>query len=158
MVIGRRRKPPPVQRQIEGHAAGGVSGPGSPEVRRRLAESRQQPRGAGARCRIAGSIRPHRAPRPPDRAARGVQQRPRTRAEASMIDREKVLAVLDRRFPEAPRAERAAAANAIVGLEPEYEPVPGEAVDGFRCETAGTRYTRQDLASGAVRLFRRRSE
>jgi hypothetical protein len=75
-----------------------------------------------------------------------------------MIDREKVLAVLDRRFPEAPRAERAAAANAIVGLEPEYEPVPGEAVDGFRCETAGTRYTRQDLASGAVRLFRRRSE
>lgn len=74
-----------------------------------------------------------------------------------MIDREKVLAVLERRFPEAPRAERAAAANAIVGLEPEYEPVPGEQVHGFRCDTAGGRYSRHDLASGVLRLFRRRA-
>ena len=74
-----------------------------------------------------------------------------------MIDREKVLAVLERRFPEAPRAERAAAANAIVGLEPEYEPVSGEQVQGFRCDTAGGRYSRLDLASGVLRLFRRRA-
>ena len=72
-----------------------------------------------------------------------------------MIDREKVLTVLERRFPDAPRAERAAAANAIVGLEPEYEPVDDGAVHGFRCEIADARYTRQDLAAGLVRLFRR---
>ena len=74
-----------------------------------------------------------------------------------MIDREKVLAVLDRRFPDASRAERAAAANAIVGLEPEFEPVPGDAVRGFRCDTADGHYTRQDLAAGLLRLFRRRA-
>ena len=72
-----------------------------------------------------------------------------------MIDREKVLTVLERRFPDAPRAERAAAANAIVGLEPEYEPVDDGSVHGFRCEIADARYTRQDLAAGLVRLFRR---
>jgi hypothetical protein len=73
-----------------------------------------------------------------------------------MIDREKVLAVLDRRFPDAPRVERAAAANAIVGLEQELEPVPGEAVQGFRCETAGGRYTTRDLTAGVLRIYRRR--
>ena len=72
-----------------------------------------------------------------------------------MIDREKVLTVLERRFPDAPRAARAAAANAIVGLEPEYEPVDDGSVHGFRCEIAAARYTRQDLAAGVVRLFRR---
>ena len=40
-----------------------------------------------------------------------------------MIDREKVLAVLSKRFPEAPRESVAAAANAIVGLEDEWEEV-----------------------------------
>jgi len=40
-----------------------------------------------------------------------------------MIDREKVLTVLERRFPDAPRAERAAAANAIVGLDDDWEDV-----------------------------------
>jgi Ser/Thr protein kinase RdoA (MazF antagonist) len=73
-----------------------------------------------------------------------------------MIDREKVLAVLDRRFPDAPRTERAAAANAIVGLEQEFEAVPGEAVHGFRCETAEGRYTTRDLAAGVLRIYRRR--
>jgi len=72
-----------------------------------------------------------------------------------MIDREKVLAVLDRRFPEAPRAERAAAANAIVGLEQEFEPVSGETVHGFRCDTADGRYTARDLAAGVLRIYRR---
>lgn len=37
-----------------------------------------------------------------------------------MIDREKVVTVLRRRFPGAPAQEIAAAANAIVGLEDEW--------------------------------------
>ena len=73
-----------------------------------------------------------------------------------MIDREEVLAVLDRRFPGAPRAERAAAANAIVGLDQEFDPVPGETVHGFRCETADGRYTTRDLTAGVLRIYRRR--
>ena len=40
-----------------------------------------------------------------------------------MIDREKVLAVLQRRFPGAPEMDTAAAANAIVGLEDEWREV-----------------------------------
>lgn len=41
----------------------------------------------------------------------------------AMVDREKVLAVLRRRFPGAPKAETAAAANAIVGLDDEWQEV-----------------------------------
>jgi hypothetical protein len=40
-----------------------------------------------------------------------------------MVDREKVLAVLRRRFPGAPDAQTAAAANAIVGLDDEWREV-----------------------------------
>jgi hypothetical protein len=40
-----------------------------------------------------------------------------------MVDREKILAVLHRRFPTAAAADVAAAANAIVGLEDEWEDV-----------------------------------
>ncbi|MCC7033163.1 MAG: hypothetical protein IT179_10060 [Acidobacteria bacterium] len=40
-----------------------------------------------------------------------------------MVDREKVLAVLSRRFPGATKAETAAAANAIVGLDDEWQEV-----------------------------------
>jgi hypothetical protein len=40
-----------------------------------------------------------------------------------MIDRERVLAVLSRRFPEAAVAQLAGAANAIVGLPDEWEDV-----------------------------------
>jgi hypothetical protein len=40
-----------------------------------------------------------------------------------MIDREKVLAVLHKRFPGSTLEERAAAANAIVGLDDEWEDV-----------------------------------
>jgi hypothetical protein len=43
-----------------------------------------------------------------------------------MIDREKVLAVLAKRFPHAAREETAAAANAIVGLEEEWEEVSAD--------------------------------
>ena len=40
-----------------------------------------------------------------------------------MIDREKVLTVLRRRFPGATERDLAAAANAIVGLEDEWDDV-----------------------------------
>jgi hypothetical protein len=40
-----------------------------------------------------------------------------------MVDREKVLAVLRRRFPGASEMDSAAAANAIVGLEDEWREV-----------------------------------
>lgn len=40
-----------------------------------------------------------------------------------MVDREKVLAVIRRRFPGAAPDQAAAAANAIVGLEDEWEDV-----------------------------------
>ena len=40
-----------------------------------------------------------------------------------MIDREKVLAVLHKRFPSSTLEVRAAAANAIVGLDDEWEDV-----------------------------------
>jgi len=38
-----------------------------------------------------------------------------------MVDREKVLTVLHKRFPDATSAQLAAAANAIVGLEEEWD-------------------------------------
>ncbi len=41
-----------------------------------------------------------------------------------MVDREKVLAVLKKRFPGASDEQMAAAANAIVGLADEWEEVP----------------------------------
>lgn len=40
-----------------------------------------------------------------------------------MVDREKVLSVLLKRFPHAAREDTAAAANAIVGLDDEWEEV-----------------------------------
>jgi hypothetical protein len=46
-------------------------------------------------------------------------------AEAAMVDREKVLAVLRKRFPGATPDQLAAAANAIVGLDEEWEDVTG---------------------------------
>ena len=66
-----------------------------------------------------------------------------------MVDREKVLAVLRRRFPGAPDAQTAAAANAIVGLEDEWREVEstdlGELLERLRgghefrlCRSAST--------------------
>ncbi|MEZ5287221.1 MAG: hypothetical protein R2712_20950 [Vicinamibacterales bacterium] len=45
------------------------------------------------------------------------------RTDFTMVDREKVLAVLRRRFPGAPDGHVAAAANAIVGLDEEWQEV-----------------------------------
>jgi len=46
-----------------------------------------------------------------------------------MIDREKVLTVLRKRFPLASPEDMAAAANAIVGLEEEWDDVTAEEPD-----------------------------
>jgi hypothetical protein len=53
-----------------------------------------------------------------------------------MIDREKVLTVLRRRFPDATVGQLASAANAIVGLEDEWDVVHphnlADLIDHFR--------------------------
>ena len=65
-----------------------------------------------------------------------------------MIDREKVLAVLANRFPHADANERAAAANAILGLEEEWEDVTRQSDDSFRLfrrrVPGGTNHIRKD--------------
>ena len=53
-------------------------------------------------------------------------------ADTCMVDREKVLAVLQKRFPGSTADQRAAAANAIVGLDEEWVDVTGrEAEFGY---------------------------
>jgi hypothetical protein len=64
-----------------------------------------------------------------------------------MMDREKVLAVLTKRFPHAEAAARAAAANAILGLGDEWEEVTGDELS----------HLAQQMKHGnTFRLFRRR--
>ena len=43
-----------------------------------------------------------------------------------MLDRQKIEAILTRRFPGATLAQVAAATNAIMGLDDEWEEVPGK--------------------------------
>jgi hypothetical protein len=74
---------------------------------------------------------------------------------AHMIDRDKVMAVLEKRFPNASRYDIAAAANAIVGLEPEFEPVDLDTVGTFTCVARHERFSLKDLAAGRLRLLRR---
>jgi hypothetical protein len=77
-----------------------------------------------------------------------------------MVDREKVLAVLFKRFPHAAEADTAAAANAIVGLEDEWEEVT--CCDGeLGCHYSATfsdicHLAQQVERSDSFRLFRRR--
>ncbi len=78
-----------------------------------------------------------------------------------MIDRQKLESVLSRRFPGATSQQIAAAANAIMGLEDEWEEVG--ASDDFaynfssRCvDTCGL--AREADAGTEFRLLRRRSE
>ena len=76
-----------------------------------------------------------------------------------MIDRDKVLTVLHRRFPGASQTQVAAATNAIVGLDDEWEDVTDQASrgDGFSVERGGVRYLAPDAEVCAeFRLFRRR--
>jgi hypothetical protein len=75
----------------------------------------------------------------------------------AVIDREKVLAVLHKRFPGARGSDIAAAANAIVGLGDEWEEVtewPDPASFGVGRSTDPEAH----LPSGEYRLFHRRSE
>ncbi len=78
-----------------------------------------------------------------------------------MVDREKVLAVLAKRFAGATPDQMAAAANAIVGLEEEWEEVT-EREDQlgyhYSAQCSDICYLAQQVERGDVfRLFRRRA-
>jgi hypothetical protein len=73
-----------------------------------------------------------------------------------MIDREKVLTLLHKRFPGARLCDLAAAANAIVGLDPEFDPLAGEEVVRFHCDVGSDHYTTRDVVNGTLRIYRRR--
>ncbi len=78
-----------------------------------------------------------------------------------MIDREKVLAVLSRRFNGAAPEQVAAAANAIVGLDDEWEEVTDREDElGYHYSPGCTDicYLAQQVERGdQFRLFRRRA-
>ncbi len=80
-----------------------------------------------------------------------------------MIDREKVLAVLHKRFPSAAPDQLAAAANAIVGLEDEWEDVTGHEPElgyHFSVQCSDICFLAEHVQMGAEfrLLMRRRSE
>jgi hypothetical protein len=70
-----------------------------------------------------------------------------------MVDREKVVSVLVKRFPEARLCDVAAAANAIVGLPPEFDAVDPVIVSAFRCDTPQRQYDAHHLERGDVRVY-----
>jgi hypothetical protein len=72
-----------------------------------------------------------------------------------MVDREKVLVVLRKRFPSARSEDIAAAANAIVGLDVEYVPIEGAEVSRLDCVAGSHAYIAADVLSGRLRLYRR---
>ena len=71
-----------------------------------------------------------------------------------MIDREKVVSVLHKRFPLASSLDIAAATNAIVGLHPEYEPLEATQISAFDCTTSHARYGIEEVATGRLRIYR----
>jgi hypothetical protein len=78
-----------------------------------------------------------------------------------MIDREKVLAVLAKRFPGATSEQLAAAANAIVGLGEEWEEVTDREDElgyHYSAQCTDLCYLAQQVERGdTFRLFRRRA-
>jgi hypothetical protein len=78
-----------------------------------------------------------------------------------MVDRDKVLAVLAKRFPTAPAPEIAAAANAIVGLEQDWEDVTDREDElgyHYSATCSDICYLAQQAERGdTFRLFRRRA-
>lgn len=78
-----------------------------------------------------------------------------------MVDREKVLAVLARRFPGSTPEQLAAAANAIVGLDDEWEEVTNREAElgyHFSIECSDICYLANEIENGAqFRLFRKRA-
>jgi hypothetical protein len=77
-----------------------------------------------------------------------------------MIDREKVMAVLTKRFAGASPGDLAAAANAIVGLEDEWEEVTGDDARlgyHYSVDCGEICYLAELAETGAeFRIFRRR--
>jgi hypothetical protein len=77
-----------------------------------------------------------------------------------MVDREKILTVLHKRFPEATDEQIAAAANAIVGLDDEWEDVTAHEPElgyHFSVQCSDICYVAEQTQRGAqFRLFRRR--
>jgi hypothetical protein len=77
-----------------------------------------------------------------------------------MIDREKVLTVLRKRFPGAGSDQFAAAANAIVGLDDEWEDVTGHEPEfgyHFSIQCGEACYLAEQVQLGAqFRIFRKR--
>ena len=71
------------------------------------------------------------------------------------IDREKVLTILLKRFPDARLCDVAAAANAIVGLEPEYAAMTSSELVRLDCDTKDRRYTAHHVATGDLRVYHR---
>jgi hypothetical protein len=78
-----------------------------------------------------------------------------------MVDREKVLAVLAKRFRGATSEQLAAAANAIVGLGEEWEEVSDRDVElgyHYSAQCTDLCYLAQQVERGdTFRLFRRRA-
>jgi hypothetical protein len=78
-----------------------------------------------------------------------------------MIDRQKLETLLSRRFAGATRDQIAAAANAIMGLDQEWEEIEGESEFGFdvasQCPDSCA-LAREAHAGTQFRLLRRRSE
>ena len=72
-----------------------------------------------------------------------------------MVDREKVIVVLRRRFPAARPEDIATAANAIVGLEPEYQAIEIAELHRLECQAGHEAFTAADVATGRLRLYRR---
>jgi hypothetical protein len=87
--------------------------------------------------------------------SRALTARQGDQAAMSAVDREKVLSVLLKRFPGAPTCDIAAAANAIVGLELEYDEVPAGEVSRFDCEWNTRPLSIRHVTSGDVRMFYR---
>jgi hypothetical protein len=77
-----------------------------------------------------------------------------------MVDREKVLAVLSRRFPDARPEQLAAAANAILGLDDEWEDVSDRQDEfgyNYSAQCCDICYLAQQVERGdQFRIFRRR--
>jgi hypothetical protein len=71
------------------------------------------------------------------------------------VDRETVLTILAKRFPEARLCDIAAAANAIVGLEPDYAALTPAELRRLDCETAERRYTTHHVTTGELRVYHR---
>jgi hypothetical protein len=74
-----------------------------------------------------------------------------------MLDREKVVVVLKRRFPGSAIDQVAAAANAIVGLEDEWVEVPMPDGGWGRSCREGCQLRRLSRA-GPIKLFRREND